>query len=174
MLNVSESIALYRGFAKPKTRDIRPKSNTNCNQPPEKIKTTAITHSISFVRSVTIVSQPCELRIVPRLRKKDSQKRIYATRKQNISEPATTKNQSNGYHSFNNTCKKCHYSMVYRSIRYIGQLRPHHPHLTHHPHSTQRNAPTPRRQQKEMDSRGIEPRTTPMLREYYTTKPRAP
>jgi hypothetical protein len=24
-----------------------------------------------------------------------------------------------------------------------------------------------------MDSRGIEPRTTPMLREYYTTKPRA-
>jgi hypothetical protein len=26
---------------------------------------------------------------------------------------------------------------------------------------------------KEMDSRGIEPRTTPMLREYYTTKPRA-
>ena len=25
-----------------------------------------------------------------------------------------------------------------------------------------------------MDSRGIEPRTTPMLREYYTTKPQAP
>ena len=24
-----------------------------------------------------------------------------------------------------------------------------------------------------MDSRGIEPRTTPMLREYYTTKPQA-
>jgi hypothetical protein len=30
-----------------------------------------------------------------------------------------------------------------------------------------------RGRQKEMDSRGIEPRTTPMLREYYTTKPRA-
>lgn len=26
---------------------------------------------------------------------------------------------------------------------------------------------------KKMDSRGIEPRTTPMLREYYTTKPQA-
>ncbi|KAJ9484715.1 hypothetical protein VN97_g8651 [Penicillium thymicola] len=26
---------------------------------------------------------------------------------------------------------------------------------------------------KRMDSRGIEPRTTPMLREYYTTKPQA-
>jgi hypothetical protein len=31
----------------------------------------------------------------------------------------------------------------------------------------------PTQAQKEMDSRGIEPRTTPMLREYYTTKPRA-
>jgi hypothetical protein len=29
------------------------------------------------------------------------------------------------------------------------------------------------REQKDMDSRGIEPRTTPMLREYYTTKPQA-
>ncbi|KAJ5753345.1 uncharacterized protein N7511_007498 [Penicillium nucicola] len=29
------------------------------------------------------------------------------------------------------------------------------------------------RKQKRMDSRGIEPRTTPMLREYYTTKPQA-
>ncbi|KAJ5150289.1 peroxin-11B [Penicillium atrosanguineum] len=28
-------------------------------------------------------------------------------------------------------------------------------------------------QNKKMDSRGIEPRTTPMLREYYTTKPQA-
>ena len=27
--------------------------------------------------------------------------------------------------------------------------------------------------QKDLDSRGIEPRTTPMLREYYTTKPQA-
>ena len=26
---------------------------------------------------------------------------------------------------------------------------------------------------KKLDSRGIEPRTTPMLREYYTTKPQA-
>ena len=26
---------------------------------------------------------------------------------------------------------------------------------------------------KSLDSRGIEPRTTPMLREYYTTKPQA-
>lgn len=26
---------------------------------------------------------------------------------------------------------------------------------------------------EEMDSRGIEPRTTPMLRGYYTTKPQA-
>jgi hypothetical protein len=36
MLNVSESVALYCGSAKPKTRNIRPNSNTNCNQPPEK------------------------------------------------------------------------------------------------------------------------------------------
>jgi hypothetical protein len=35
------------------------------------------------------------------------------------------------------------------------------------------NTDTQREKQKEMDSRGIEPRTTPMLREYYTTKPRA-
>ena len=32
---------------------------------------------------------------------------------------------------------------------------------------------TSKKSQKDMDSRGIEPRTTPMLREYYTTKPQA-
>ena len=30
-----------------------------------------------------------------------------------------------------------------------------------------------KQKQKDLDSRGIEPRTTPMLREYYTTKPQA-
>jgi hypothetical protein len=41
-----------------------------------------------------------------------------------------------------------------------------------HTHTTTTTS-TPTQAQKEMDSRGIEPRTTPMLREYYTTKPRA-
>jgi hypothetical protein len=44
--------------------------------------------------------------------------------------------------------------------------------LVHHTHITSTTS-TPTQVQKEMDSRGIEPRTTPMLREYYTTKPRA-
>lgn len=46
--------------------------------------------------------------------------------------------------------------------------------LGHYDRTTTHPPQRRKQEQKGMDSRGIEPRTTPMLREYYTTKPRAP
>jgi hypothetical protein len=137
MLFVSESVALYRGSAKTPDKKYLAQEQYKLQLATRKnqdngYRTSNIhrkkRHNCQLTLRAFVLYRGSE-------KKKDSQDRNYATRNKNKLEPATRKNQSND-HSFDFTSKKRHNSMVYRSICYVGQLRPHHPHLTHHPDST--------------------------------------
>jgi hypothetical protein len=142
MLLVSESVALYRGFARIQDRrypdqeqqELHPATrknqdngyhtfNINC----KKRRNCQLTLRASYCTAAAKKKPPLKTGTTQLASKTDLNQR-------------PEKNQSNGYHSFDITCKKRHNSMVYRSICYVGQLRPHHPppplHTTQHPDST--------------------------------------